>query len=141
MSLTVTPHLNFQGEARAALAFYHGVFGGQQALVTYADMGNVQDPRDAEHVIWGQVAGADGVRIMACDLATGTPYQAGENACFMSLRGKDGAEVARRWDGLAEGATVLRELAPAPWTPLYGMLKDRFGVTWVVDVEPAARAA
>lgn len=141
MSITITPHLNFQGQARAALAFYHAVFGGQQALVTYADMGNVQDPRDAERVIWGQVAGAGGERIMACDLATGTPFQAGENPVFMSLRGKDDGEIARRWQGLAAGATVLRDLAPAPWTPLYGMLTDRFGVTWVVDVEPAARAA
>ncbi|MCD2515681.1 VOC family protein [Massilia sp. G4R7] len=141
MSITVTPHLNFQGQARAALAFYHAVFGGQLALVTYADMGNVQDPVDAEHIIWGQVAAADGFRIMACDLASGTPWQPGENACFVSLRGKDAKELARRWESLAVGAAVLRDLSPAPWTPLYGMLKDRFGITWVVDVEPAPRGA
>jgi len=141
MSLTVTPHLNFQGQARAALAFYHAVFGGQIAQVTYADMGNVQDSRDADQIIWGQVAALDGFRIMACDLATGTPWQAGENASFVSLRADDAADIERRWAGLVDGAQVLRALGPAPWSPLYGMLKDRFGITWVVDVVPAPRAA
>jgi len=141
MSIAVTPHLNFQGQARAALAFYHALFGGQLAQVTFADMGSVQDARDAEHIIWGQVAAVDGFRIMACDLATGTPWHAGENASFVSLRAIDAADIERRWEGLADGAHVLRALGPAPWSPLYGMLKDRFGITWVIDVAPAPRAA
>ncbi|MFI0791368.1 hypothetical protein ACH4OY_01505 [Micromonospora rubida] len=31
-------------------------------------------------------------------------------------------------------ARVIQDLGPAGWAPLYGMLKDRFGVTWVLDV-------
>ncbi|MFC3817848.1 hypothetical protein [Planomonospora venezuelensis] len=38
------------------------------------------------------------------------------------------------WKGLSDDATVIEDLGPAGWTPLYGMLKDRFGVTWVLDV-------
>jgi PhnB protein len=37
------------------------------------------------------------------------------------------------WNGLADGATVRSPLAPAPSAPLYGMLTDRYGVTWIVD--------
>ncbi len=40
---TVTP-LNFRGDARAAFAFYHSVFGGNQMLISYADAHNVQNP-------------------------------------------------------------------------------------------------
>jgi uncharacterized glyoxalase superfamily protein PhnB len=36
--------------------------------------------------------------------------------------------------GEADGANVLQPLSPAQWAPLYGMLKDRFGIIWVVDV-------
>jgi PhnB protein len=43
-------------------------------------------------------------------------------------------QASRRWTGLADDATVIVPLAPAQWSPLYGMLKDRYGVTWVVDV-------
>ena len=38
-------------------------------------------------------------------------------------------------DRLAPGATIIQPIGPAGWSPLYGMLKDRFGVTWVVDLE------
>ena len=37
MSIHTVTHINFQGQARAALSFYHTIFGGQQTLVTYAE--------------------------------------------------------------------------------------------------------
>lgn len=137
MSLQTTPHLNLRGQARQALEFYRTVFGGQAMLVTYRDAGRVADPADADHVMWGQVTGDNGFRVMAYDVPAGTPWNAGENAFFVSVRGDSPDEVARHWAKLSDGATVLQPLGPAGWSPLYGMLKDRFGVTWVVDVAVA----
>ena len=37
MTITTTTHLNFRGDARAALEFYQSVFGGELTAVTYAD--------------------------------------------------------------------------------------------------------
>jgi PhnB protein len=37
MSIAVTNHINFRGEARKALEFYKSVFGGDIAIVTYED--------------------------------------------------------------------------------------------------------
>lgn len=138
MSVTTVPHINLRGQARAALAFYQTVFGGELTQVTYAQMGNVQDPADADHIIWGQVVAANGFRIMACDVAADTAWHQGENAFFVSLRGNHADEIAAQWHQLSEGGVIQQPLAPAPWTPLYGMLKDRFGVVWVVDVASAA---
>nr|WP_260408249.1 VOC family protein [Planomonospora venezuelensis] len=59
---------------------------------------------------------------------------AGDRAFFVSVRGKDADEITAYWKGLSDDATVIEDLGPAGWTPLYGMLKDRFGVTWVLDV-------
>jgi PhnB protein len=137
MSVTTVTHINLRGQARAALAFYQAVFSGELTQVTYAQMGNVQDPADAEHIIWGQVVAANGFRIMACDVAAATPWHQGENAYFISLRGDSVEEIAALWRKLGEGGAVLQALAPTVWTPLYGMLKDRFGVVWVVDVAAA----
>lgn len=53
---------------------------------------------------------------------------------FVSVRADDADELPPYWARLTEGATVAVDLAPAPWAPLYGMLTDRFGVTWVLDV-------
>ncbi|MFE3881376.1 VOC family protein [Streptomyces lydicus] len=134
MSVNAVTHLNFRGDARAALAFYQSVFGGHLAVVTYKDAGNVQVPADADQVMWGQVAADNGFRVMAYDVPSGQPWDQGENAFFLSLRGETAEEVTAYWEKLTEGATVLQPLSPAQWAPLYGKLKDRFGVTWVVDV-------
>ncbi|MFI1396980.1 VOC family protein [Streptomyces sp. NPDC020681] len=134
MSVNAVTHLNFRGDARAALTFYQAVFGGDVVMVTYKDAGNVQDPSAADQVMWGQVAAGSGLCVMAYDVPSHLPWNQGENAFFVSLRGEVTEEVTAYWDKLSDGATVLQPLGPAQWAPLYGMLKDRFGVTWVVDV-------
>ncbi|MFY1652504.1 VOC family protein [Solwaraspora sp. WMMB762] len=134
MSITTTTHLNFRGEARAALEFYRSVFGGDLVAVTYADLGAAQDESEADQVIWGQVRADNGFHVMAYDVPGRLAYSPGENAYFVSVRGETVEEVTGYWDKLADGATVVVPLGPAGWAPAYGMLRDRFGVVWVVDV-------
>jgi PhnB protein len=134
MTINVTNHLNFRGDARAALKFYQSVFGGDIVIVTYTDAHNVQDPSEANQVMWGQVAAPNGFRVMAYDVPSRTPWNPGENAFFVSVRGDSDKEIAALWEKLSVDATIAQPLAPSAWTPLYGMLKDRFGVTWVLDV-------
>ncbi len=133
MSVHAVTHLNFRGDARHALAFYQSVFGGDVAIVTYKDVDNVQDPSDADQVMWGQVDADNGFRVMAYDVPARMPWNQGENAFFVSLRGETSQEITAYWEQLSNGATIVQALAPAQWAPLYGMLKDQFGITWVVD--------
>lgn len=137
MTIKTTTHLNFRGDARAALAFYQSVFGGQQAVVSYRDAGAVQNPDEADQVMWGQVEAANGFRIMAYDVPSRLNWNPGEIPVFVSVRGNDAEEVAGYWHRLSVDAKILQALAPAGWSPLYGMLRDRFGITWVLDVEVA----
>jgi PhnB protein len=134
MSVKSTTHLNFQGDARAALEFYQSVFGGDLAAVTYKDAGNVQEPDEADQVMWGQVAADNGFHIMAYDVPSRLAYHQGENSFFVSVRGETVEEIAGYWEKLSGGATIVQPLGPAGWAPAYGMLKDRFGVVWVLDV-------
>ena len=148
MSVNATTHLNFRGDARAALEFYRSVFGGELMVATYADFGAPKDTPDADKVVFGQVAAENGFRMMAYDVpATGQsarpsgPSTRRENGMtitqepfFISLRGESVDEITGYWEKLSEGATVVEPLASSQWAPLFGMLTDRFGVTWVVDV-------
>ncbi|WP_030144826.1 VOC family protein [Spirillospora albida] len=134
MTVNVVTHLNFRGEAREALTFYRTVFGGDLAVVTYKDAGNVQEPSETDQVMWGQVTADNGFRVMAYDVPSTLPWNQGQNAFFVSVRGGDAEEITGYWEKLSDGATILCPLAPAQWAPLYGMLKDRYGVTWVLDV-------
>lgn len=141
MTIAVVPHINLRGQAREALQFYQSAFGGDLALMTYQDARNVRDPQDADRLMWGQVRAADGFQVMAYDVPAGTAWQPGENAYFICVGCSTAQQATQRWAGLAAGATVIQPLAPAPWAPLYGMLKDRVGVTWVINVSAAPAAA
>lgn len=135
MSVQTTAHVNFRGEAREALTFYQSVFGGDVALATYADLHAVEDPSQADQIAFGRVTAPNGFDIMAYDVQPSKAFDAGQNAFYITLQGEDAAEIQAGWDALAEGAQqVLVPLAPAPFAPLYGMVTDRFGVTWIVGV-------
>ncbi len=137
MSVITTTHLNFRGDARPALEFYRSVFGGAVTVFTYADAQSVQDPAEAELVIWSELRADNGLHLMAYDVPGRMPYDPGVNAVFVSVRGTDAGEITDYWTDLVVGGTVVADLAPAGWSSLYGMVRDRFGVTWVLDVMAA----
>lgn len=145
MSITTVAHLNLRGNARQALEFYRSVFGGELSAFTHADAGNVRTepgeptwtqvtPAEADQLTWGQVVSPAGFHIMAFDVPPSRPWNQGDSAFFVSVRGTDTEEISGYWKKLSEGSTVVVELGPAGWSPLYGMLTDPFGVTWVLDV-------
>lgn len=148
MSIKTTTHLNFRGDARAALEFYQSVFGGQITIATYGDFGMPKDIPGAENVVFGQVENEGGFRVMAYDIpgeSGGSAAAAGstrrENGTtitdqpfFVSVRGETLDEVQGYWDALSVGASIVEPLAASAWSPGFGMLTDSFGVTWILDV-------
>jgi PhnB protein len=148
MSLTTTTHLNFRGDARAALEFYASVFGGQTVIRTYAELGMPSDAPGADKVVFGQVGTADGFRVLAYDIpgqSGGSAGHAGathrengvtitDQAFFVSVDGQSLDEVQGYWDKLSVGASIVEPLAASAWSAGFGMLTDSFGVTWVLGV-------
>ena len=154
MGIATTTHLNFRGTAGQALEFYQSVFGGSLSMATYSDFGMPKEAPGADKIVFGQVETADGFRLMAYDIpgrdnaditetAGATRRENGvtvtDRTFFQSLRGQTLEEVAKIWNSLADGAEIIEPLAASAWSPGFGMLTDRFGVTWVIDVEPANR--
>jgi PhnB protein len=137
MTIATTPHLNFDGRAREALAFYGAAFGVEPVLMTYGQMGASDDPAWADRVVWGQVETASGIRVMAFDVWPGQGYDQGENAFYVYLSGDDADEITAVWEGLLDGAEVRQPLGASAWAPLSGQLRDRFGVIWALDARPA----
>lgn len=151
MTLTTTTHLNFRGTARDALDFYRSVFGGTVTAATYGQFGLPEGAPGFDKLVFGQLDAPGGIRLMAYDIPgeddTDPAATAGtttrENGAtitdrtfFQSLRSDSLDELQSSWDALAEGATAIEPLAASAWSPGFGMLTDRFGVTWVLDVQP-----
>jgi PhnB protein len=138
MSVITTAHINLRGNAREALEFYKSVFGGDATIATYADIHAVEEAAQADDVAFGRVDAPNGFSIMAYDVQPSKAYDPGENPFYVTLQGTDGDEIEPLWDALADSATdILVPLAPAPFAPLYGMLTDRYGVTWIVGADAA----
>jgi PhnB protein len=150
VTIITTTHLNFRGTARRALEFYRSIFGGRLHAATYADLGQPEHTPGADKVVFGLLQTEDGLRLMAYDIpgqdTTDIAETAGttrrkdgatitDRTFFQSLQGQSLEEVATLWDGLADGADIIEPLAASAWSPGFGMLTDRFGVTWVVDVQ------
>ena len=137
MTVTTTTHLNFRGQAREALDLYASIFGGQVIAFTYRDAHVDADGAVPDQLMWGGFQAPNGLSVMAFDVPPGRPFSRGEDSGCVSGRGDDPDEITRCFTVLAEGGTVRTALGPAPWAPLYGMLDDRFGITWVMDVVPS----
>jgi PhnB protein len=151
MTIQTTTHLNFRGDARAALGYYQSVFGGHTVINTYADFGMPQDIPGADNVVFGLVASDSGFRVMAYDIPgeTGGTITGGtstrrennttltDQALFVSVNADTLDEAQGYWDKLADGATVVEPLSASAWSAGFGMLTDRFGVTWSVGVTAA----
>ena len=141
MTVVTTPHLNFRGNAKSALDFYHSVFGGQLIAVTNEQAYSAEIPEEAQQIKFGQVIGENGFQIMAFDVPSSQSYDQGDKSLYVSVRGDSADEITELWGKLAKGSTILSDLAPSAFSPAYGMLTDAYGVTWVLDVAVAYDAA
>ncbi|HEY6680877.1 MAG TPA: VOC family protein [Actinomycetota bacterium] len=132
MGITLNPYLNFRGNAREAMEFYEGVFGGKLNVSTFADYHAASDPSENDLVMHADLEGPEGIRFMAADTPIKMEYRPGTNFS-MSLSGDDEAELRGYSEKLAERGSVTMPLEKAPWGDIFGMYTDRFGISWLVN--------
>ena len=127
-------YLNFNGNTKAAVDFYVSVFDITDAqIMTYGE-GPEVPPEMKDQIMHAQMT-LNGTRIMFSDTMVGEPVTIGDNVTMMLVH-KD-PEVLTRWfTKLSEGAEIWQPLQKTFCGPLYGSLKDRFGIVWQVNCEP-----
>ncbi|MGN8245906.1 VOC family protein [Cellulomonas soli] len=133
MATLLNPYLNFPSGAKDALEFYRSVFGGELTTTTFGEGGMAQDPADQDKLMHGQLVTDAGLVLMASDAPSGMELSTGSSHSI-SLSGEDDAELRGYWDGLSDGATIGEPLTTAPWGDTFGMLTDKFGVPWMVNI-------
>jgi PhnB protein len=137
MASRLNPYLNFDGNARQAMEFYTGVFGGTLNLNTFADYG-AQGTPDADRIMHAMLETDAGYTIMAADVTSEMEYH-GVSGCSMSLSGDHTDMLRGYWEKLSAGGTITMPLQKQVWGDEFGMCIDQFGVPWLVNItQPAA---
>jgi PhnB protein len=132
MASVLNPYVNFDGDAREAMEFYRDVFGGELRVNTFGEYGN-PDPSIADKTMHAQLETERGFTLMASDTPPGMERSAGDTIS-LSVSGDDADELRGYWEKLSDGGTVTMPLEKQVWGDEFGMLVDRFGIPWMVNI-------
>lgn len=131
------PYLTFDGNAAEALAFYASCLGGD--IIASHTFGQIPageqplPPGSDQRLMHGHLV-ADGLHLMASDILPGMPFD-GHKGFSLSVQRQSVAEGEQVFQALGAGGTVTMPFAPTFWAKGFGMLTDKFGVPWMVNVE------
>ncbi len=134
--MSLHPYLFFSGTCREAMSRYHEIFGGQLDVMNVSDMPESESMPEGgsdDMVIHAALTFDDGSLLMASDDPTGDGT--GVKGASINVTLDDEAEARRIFEALADGGTIEMPLEATFWSPLFGSTIDRFGVSWMVNVE------
>jgi PhnB protein len=140
MTTLVNPYINFDGNAREAMEFYAGIFGGKLEMNTFEEFNLAKDPADNNKLMHAQLTMENGMVLMGSDIMTGMVLEEGSRVSI-TLSGDDETELRGFWDKLAIGAEIVMPMERSPWNDFFGMLTDRYGIRWMVNINMAPQSA
>lgn len=133
MPIQLNPYLSFKSNAREAMEFYRTVFGGTLVMQTFGEGHASQDPVESNLIMHSELKGDHGIVFMGSDTPAHMDYEPGSTV-RMSLTGDNEPALKGYFENLSAGATVTMPLTKAPWGDTFGMLTDRFGIEWLVNI-------
>jgi PhnB protein len=131
MASRLNPYISFADNARQAMDFYKGVFGGTLTSNTFGEYG-MEGP-EADKIMHSQLETDAGFTLMVADTPSGMQRTEGNNVTI-SLSGDDSEELHGYWDKLSEGGTISVPMEKQMWGDEFGQCVDKFGVGWLVNI-------
>jgi PhnB protein len=136
--MDVSPYLDFNGDCEAAFTFYEQCLGARVGPIFRYEGTPLADQVPAG---WGQkvmhaslIIGNN--EILGADVAPGR-YEV-PKGFSLCLQLGDITEAERVFQQLGTGGTIIVPLAQTFWAARFGMVMDRFGITWVINCDGSA---
>jgi PhnB protein len=130
------PYLFFDGRCEEAVEFYRKALGAEvTAMMRFKespDPGMIQ-PGSENKVMHASLRLGDSTVMLSDGRCTGQPNFQG---FALSITAEDAAQAERLFGALGEGGQVQMPLAKTFFASSFGMVADRFGVSWMVIVSP-----
>lgn len=138
MTVKLNSYISFKDNTKEAMEFYQSIFGGEVFSDVMGDYDSEEMPvaeGDRDKIMHAYLKGDNGIELMASDTPTGMDFTPGSQLS-LTLNGDDETLLRSYWDKLSQGGTITVPLEKAPWGDVFGMLTDKFGVAWMVDIGP-----
>lgn len=142
MTVRLHSYISFNGDAREAVEFYTSVFGGEVYSDTFASFDSPDmpvAPEDRDKIMHAYLKGDNDIELMVSDTPSTMEFSEGSRVS-LSLSGDDEVLLRGYWTNLADGGTITVPLGKSPWGDTFGMLTDKFGVDWMIDISTVENA-
>jgi len=138
MTLRLIPYLVLDGNARDAIHFYEKALDAQVIMLqSFGDMPENPEfplPEEAKNLVGHAMIKVGETDVMFSDTFPGQPVQKGNNVTIcISLN--DAEKAKRIFDALQDGGTVNTPLHETFFSPAYGSVTDKFGITFQIFTE------
>ncbi len=132
--MTLTPYINFEGNAEEALNFYKDVFNGEIVRISrYGDSPMPVDENWKNKLIHARLEFGDNMLYIS-DGPKDFKVQADGNI-QLSIEIPDENKIEEVFNKMAEGGKITMPFADQFWGAKFGMLTDKFGVDWMFNCE------
>ena len=137
-NIRLEPYLFFKGNAKEAMEFYKDVFGGELTMSTLGESPkDVLEQMKVDESRYGEIMHArlkgGAVTLLGSDSQMASDHSA---KVELSINGSsaDEADMKKIFDKLADGGKVRMPLSKQFWGDTFGMLTDKFGVDWMMNI-------
>lgn len=139
---SVNIYLNFDGNCEEAFGFYRSIFGGEFSYIgRYGDMPEQEGmpsitDENKNKIMHVDLPISKETVLMGCDFVgphENSPLVKGNNFSI-SVNAESKAEADRIYLALSEGGNTIMPMADTFWNAYFGMLTDKFGINWMVNV-------
>jgi PhnB protein len=136
--MQIQPYLFFDGRCEEAIEFYRDAVGAEVTmLMRFKEnpeaTAGCMPPGAEDKVMHASLRIGDATVLASDGRCTGQPSFQG---FALSLTASDADEAERMFAALGNGGQVQMPMAKTFFSPRFGMVADRFGVSWMVYVAP-----
>ncbi|MFO7303550.1 MAG: VOC family protein [Acidobacteriota bacterium] len=128
---SATPYLILGGRGRDAIAWYEKALGATVAdLKRFGDVDASCPEARRDLIMHAELRLGSAVVLLSDGPCEDVPPSGNVS---VALQVTDPAVTRRAFDALAEGGQVIQPLFDSPWGTLFGVVVDRFGISWMFD--------
>lgn len=131
----INAYIGFNGACREAMTFYKDCLGGEVMFQVIGESQIAsQFPEKMKDKILHSSLTKDALLLMGTDCVGPDGYTKGNNVA-LSLNCSSEEEINTFFSKLSAGGTVLDPLKQQFWGATFGVLKDKFGIGWMLNYD------